>query len=135
MKGLDTNVIVRYLVQDDPQQAAQATRFIEQHCTDTSPCFINHITLCELTWVLERCYDQDRADLVIVIEHLLQVQQLEVMHPHIVWQALKDYKQSNADFSDHLLARVNEAQGCEFTATFDKKAGTQPAFEMLKDLV
>ena len=134
MKGLDTNVIVRYLVQDDPKQAAQAAAFIVQYCTSKNPGFIGHITLCELAWVLESCYDQSRDEIAVVIEHLLQVEQLEVMQPHIVWQALSDYKQSNADFSDHLLARANEAQGCDVTVTFDKKAGNQAAFERLETL-
>ena len=132
MKGLDTNVLVRYLVQDDPSQSAKATKYIEKHCTADSPCFIGHITLCELAWVLERLYNQDRYSIATVIEELLQIGQLVVMEPQIDWKALRDYKQSNADFPDHLLARVNETNGCEITLTFDKKAAKQPGFELLK---
>ncbi|MGI9294595.1 MAG: PIN domain-containing protein [Pseudomonadales bacterium] len=132
MKGLDTNVLVRYLVQDDRKQSAQASRFIETHCTDDNPCFIGQITLCELAWVLESNYHQGREEIATVIEQLLQVGQLSVMEPHVVWRALKDYKDSNADFPDHLLARVNEQVGCEATVTFDKKAARQPTFELLK---
>ena len=132
MKALDTNVLIRYLVQDDAKQSAIATRFIEGHCTEKSPCFIGQITLCEIAWVLERNYDQDRVAIADVIEQLLQVGQLEVMEPSVVWRALSDYKSSNADFPDHLLARVNESAGCEATVTFDKKASKQPAFELLK---
>ena len=132
MKGLDTNVLVRYLVQDDARQAAQASKFIEKHCTEDNPCFVSQITLCELAWVLESNYNQTRADIANVIEQLLQVGQLEVMEPATVWRALSDYKRSNADFPDHLLARVNEACGCESTVTFDKKAAKQPAFDLLK---
>lgn len=132
MKGLDTNVLIRYLVQDDAKQAAAASRFIEGHCTEGNPCFVGHITLCEVAWVLESNYGQDRAAIAEVIEQLLQVSQLEVMEPSVVWKALKDYKSSNADFPDHLTARVNESVGCEMTVTFDKKASKQPAFELLK---
>ena len=131
MKALDTNVLVRYLVQDDKKQAAVATRFIEKNCTDSSPCFIGQITLCELAWVLESNYNQDRVSIAGVIEQLLQVGQLEAMEPSIVWRALKDYKDSNADFPEHLTARVNESAGCESTMTFDKKASKQAAFELL----
>ena len=131
IKALDTNVIVRYLVQDDPVQAAQATAFIEQYCTDKTPCFIGHITLCELAWVLESCYHQSRTEITAIIEKLLHIGQLEVMDTTSVWQALHDYKNSNADFPDHLLARVNAAQGCTSTVTFDKKAGKQPTFAEL----
>ena len=132
MRGLDTNVLVRYLVQDNPKQAAQASQFIETHCTEETPCFIGQIVLCELAWVLESNYHQSREQIASVIEQLLQVGQLEVMEPEVVWRTLDDYKHSNADFPDHLLARVNEAEGCESTVTFDKKAAKQPAFEILK---
>ena len=54
------------------------------------------------------------------------------MDPETVWKALGDYKASNADFPDHLLARVNESKGCDATITFDKKAAKQPLFELLK---
>ncbi len=131
MKGLDTNVLVRYLVQDEAKQAAKATKFIEQSCTDDSPCFIGHITLCELAWVLESNYGQNRESIAAVVEQLLQVGQLSVLEPQVVWRALNDYKTSNADFSDHLLARVNQRLGCETTVTFDKKAGKQPGFKIL----
>lgn len=132
MKGLDTNVLVRYLVQDDPRQAAAATRFIEKQCTTDSPGFIGEIVLCELAWVLESNYQQSRAEIASIIEQLLQVGQLEVMNPDVAWRALNDYRNSNADFSDHLMARTNEAKGCETTLTFDKKASRQPAFQLLK---
>ena len=131
MIALDTNVLIRYLVQDDPGQAKLATRFIEKNCTDDRPCFIGQIVLCELAWVLESNYGQDRTQIANIIEQLLQVSQLEVMQPEVVWRALSDYKASNADFPDHLLARVNQSQGCDVTITFDKKASKQPTFELL----
>ena len=131
MIALDTNVLIRYLVQADPAQAKLANKFIEANCTDESPCFIGLIVLCELAWVLERNYGQDRAQIAHIIEQLLQVGQLDVMQPDIVWRALSDYKASNADFPDHLLARVNKANGCEVTVTFDKKVTKQPGFELL----
>lgn len=132
MKGLDTNVLVRYLAQDDPKQAAHAARYIETNCTEENPCYIGQIVLCELAWVLESNYKQSRAEIAAVIEKLLQVGQLEVSTPDVVWRALDDYKTSNVDFPDHLLARVNESAGCSATVTFDKKASKQPAFEFLK---
>lgn len=131
MIALDTNVLVRYLVQDDPKQAKIATQFIESNCTDDEPCFIGQIVLCELAWVLESAYDQDRHQITHIIEELLQVGQLEVQHPEVVWRALNDYKNSNADFPDHLLARVNQSSGCDCTVTFDKKASKQPTFTLL----
>ena len=131
MIALDTNVLIRYLVQDDPAQAKLANSFIESNCTDDRPCFIGQIVLCELAWVLESNYDQGRTQIANIIEQLLQVGQLDVMQPEIIWRALADYKASNADFPDHLLARVNHANGCKVTITFDKKASRQPGFELL----
>ena len=131
MIALDTNVLIRYLVQDDPTQAKQSTQFIEANCTEDEPCFIGQIVLCEVAWVLESNYDQDRQQIAHIIEELLQVGQLEVQQPEVVWRALSDYKNSNADFPDHLLARVNQSAGCNYTVTFDKKASKQPAFEPL----
>ena len=132
MKGLDTNVLVRYLVQDDRRQATAATAFIETQCTNEAPCFIGQIVLCELAWVLESNYQQSREEIASIIEQLLQVGQLQVMEPEVAWRALDDYKKSNADFPDHLMARVNETQGCDSTLTFDKKASKQPLFQLLK---
>ncbi len=132
MRGLDTNVLVRYLVQDNTRQALQASRFIETQCTDESPCFIGQFVLCELAWVLESNYHQSRAQITSVVEQLLQVGSLDVMAPAVVWRALEDYRKSNADFPDHLLARVNESNGCDCTVTFDKKAAQQPGFKLLK---
>lgn len=132
MKGLDTNVLIRYLVQDDPLQSALATEYVETQCTVDNPCFINQIVLSEMVWVLESNYQQTRDQIATVIEQLLQVGQLEVMESDVVWRALADYKNSNADFPDHLVARINEYRGCNSTLTFDKKDANQSRFELLK---
>lgn len=132
MIGLDTNVLVRYLVQDDAAQSKLATKFIEKKCTDSEPGVIGHIVLCELSWVLESNYQQSRDQIANVIEQILQVSQLTIHNTDIIWRALSDYRSSDADFSDHLLARTNQAIGCEYTLTFDKKAAKQDLFELLK---
>ena len=132
MKGIDTNVLIRYLVQDDVKQSSISTKFIEQNCSVDNPGHISHIVLCETAWVLEANYDQSSGSIAHIFEQLLQVSQLDVYEPAIIWRALNDYKKSNADFADHLLARVNEANHCDVTTTFDKKASKQPGFELLK---
>jgi len=87
--------------------------------------------MCELTWVLESNYGQNRVAIASIIEQLLLTAQLELMESEVVWKALRDYINSNADFSDHLIARVNESKGCDETMTLDKKAGNQPLFSLL----
>jgi len=132
VKGIDTNVLVRYLVQDEPKQSKKAAAFIEKYCSIDELCFISHIVLCELTWVLESNYGQSRVAIAEIIEQLLQTAQLEIMESEVVWKAVRDYKNSNADFSDHLIARTNSVNGCSTTITFDRKAGRQDNFQLLK---
>lgn len=119
MTGLDTNILVRYITQDDPQQSALATRFIEEKCSLEFPGFINHIVLCELVWVLNRCYKTDRMQSLQVIEQLLRTAQFQVQEPQIVWKALKLAQKGKADFADFLISQINLAHQCESTITFD----------------
>jgi len=132
VKGIDTNVLVRYLVQDDVKQSRAATRFIEKGCSRESPGYIGLITLCELAWVLESNYKVGKADILDIIERLLRIDQFIVDQPPVVWRAVSDARTSNADFPDHLVARVAEAAGCDSTVTFDKKASNCHGFELLK---
>jgi predicted nucleic-acid-binding protein len=131
MIGLDTNVLVRYLSQDDPRQSALAVDFIEGICSEKHPAFINQVVLCETVWVLERCYDVNKEMLVAILEKILKTEQFSIQGMEMVWRALKEFKKSQADFSDCLLAQINLANGCEHTATFDKKASESVGYRLL----
>jgi predicted nucleic-acid-binding protein len=131
MIGIDTNVLVRYLAQDDPDQAKIATEFIEDNCTKDNPGFINHITLCEMCWVLKRLYKTSKEQLAEIIEQLLRTAQLFVQEPQVVWMALEEFKTDNADFPDCLIAQINLANYCSFTVTFDAKATNVAGFNPL----
>lgn len=131
MKGIDTNVLVRYIVQDDAEQSASATHFLEKECTLTSPAFISGIVLCELVWVLEIAYEYSRQEIVSVLECILKVRQFHLHEPDILWQTLKGYAQGRADFADHYIMRLNHHFGCTTTLTFDKKAAKLPFAELL----
>jgi len=120
MTGLDTNVLVRYLTQDDPVQSAQANQLIEQTFSEGKSLFINHIVLCELIWVLTRAYDYPKSDVVDVIEKILLVHQFEIEDKSSVLEALNDFKTSRADFADCLIGVKNANAGCEKTWSFDK---------------
>ncbi len=122
MIGIDTNVLVRYLVQDDAEQAARATAFLSSECTSERPGWINRIVLCQLVWVLERSYRSSREEIAGVLEALAQTAELQVENLASVWNALRAYRDHQADFADALLAATNLAHGCETTVTFDKKA-------------
>jgi predicted nucleic-acid-binding protein len=129
--GLDTNVIVRYVTQDDARQAAAASKLFERVLTSTRPGFVSLITLCELVWVLADCYDADKARIAIVIEGLLGSRQLVVEDAEMVWKSLRAWEKSSADFPDLLLGQVLLARGCEKVMTFDKAAAKLPGFELL----
>ena len=132
MIGLDTNVVVRYLVQDDPTQSAAATRLVERVLTDEEPGFVTAVTLCEIVWVLAECYEADRERIEAVIEGLLTSRQLLLEHADVVWSALADWRGSAADFSDALIGRLVVARGGAKTVTFDRAAAKLPSFELLK---
>lgn len=122
MFALDTNVIVRYIAQDDPAQSAVATRIFEDIISDKNHGFITSIALCETLWVLSRAYGQPREKLVEVIEALLKADNLELEHRDLVWSAKEDFRNGNADFSDYLIARIGKAQGASTTLSFDRNA-------------
>ena len=122
MIGLDTNVLVRYLVEDDPAQASRAARLIETRCTEDAPGFVNRVVLCELVWVLESAYDYPRATVAATLENLLRTAELEIDAAEAAWPALTAYRSGSVDFSDALVGRLNRIAGCDGTASFDKGA-------------
>lgn len=128
MIGLDTNVLVRYLVQDDPDQAARATALIEG-LDDERKGFVTVVVLVELVWVLRRAYDVEPDEVHAVLDRLLRAKEVVVQHADAVRLALRRAA-SGADFPDALISELGAAAGCETTVTFDVQAarhsGMQP---------
>lgn len=131
MIGLDTNVIIRYLTQDDARQSAAASKLFERILTIDRPGFVGLITLCEVAWVLADCYDADKARTAGVIAGLLGSRQLVVEEAEVVWKTLRAWEKSSADFSDALLGQVLLARGCDKVMTFDRAASRLQQFELL----
>lgn len=131
MIGLDTNVLVRYVVQDDPEQSEVAARLVEGRCTRESPGFVSQLVLAELVWVLRGAYGYDKPVVVSVLRQILQTSELTVDRPALAWAALSDYEKGPADFADCLIGHQNHAAGCAVTFTFDKKAGQSRYFERI----
>ena len=133
MKGLDTNVLVRFLVdaEGDPEQHAIAADYIQSHCSVEEPCYVSGIVLCELAWVLQRAYKIPKIEIADQIAALLEAQQLVVADRDLSRRALAYFRESSADFPDHLIAWLGHAAGADETATFDKKAGKQPLFHYI----
>lgn len=121
MIGLDTNVIVRYLAQDDHNQSDAATRLIESLSRD-NPGIITAIVLAETAWVMEDNYGAGRDEIVDIVQKLLQADALIVQDAEQAWQALSRYRSGAADFADYLIERTCAALGSRTTYTFDRKA-------------
>ncbi|MEZ5540219.1 MAG: type II toxin-antitoxin system VapC family toxin [Pseudomonadales bacterium] len=130
MIGLDTNILVRYLTQDDATQAKKANTLIESLSSD-SPGFIALVSVVELVWVLEGCYDSDKKDIVTVLDTLLRTRGLVIEQADSVWQALRRFADTNSDFADCLIERCHHAAGCSHTATFDRKAAKSAGMQLL----
>ncbi len=122
MIGLDTNVLVRYLAQDDEAQSALATKLIEQTLSVSNPGFISLVSLVEVVWVLEGCYGSTKDEVIEIVERLLRVKQLLVQETEVVWQAVRLFRNGKADFADCLIEREGGAHGCDHTVSFDKAA-------------
>ena len=121
MIGLDTNVLVRYIMQDDARQSALATRLFESLSVE-SPGFVTLVSVVELAWVLSSAYGLDRDQVVQAFESLLRSKEITVERAEIVWKALRVFQSANADFADCLIERAASAAGCDRTMTFDRGA-------------
>lgn len=131
MKGLDTNVLVRYLVRDDKKQAEKAGTYIRKVVANGESCFINNIVLCELVWVLESAYEFDRVSIADVLEKILATKQFELERKDITRQAVRDYKEGRGDLADYLIGRINQALDCDNTVSFDRALKNAAPFIVL----
>ncbi|SQF96597.1 putative nucleic-acid-binding protein, contains PIN domain [Paucimonas lemoignei] len=130
MIGLDTNVLVRYVAQDDQKQSAVASELIES-LTASSPGFIALVSVVELVWVLQSSYQSSKSEIIVVLETLLRTRELTLENAETVWQALRRFSESNADFADCLIERSANAAGCDHTVTFDSKAAKTAGMQRL----
>ena len=131
MIGLDTNLLVRYIVQDDAEQAHAATRLIEGQCTERSPGYLNLIVLAELAWVLNRAYGYADSDVGRVLIQLLRTTEFKIEDSDAVWAALREFEVGTAEFADYLIAQRNRSAGCTSTYTFDRKAARSRHFTII----
>ncbi len=122
MIGLDTNVLVRYLTQDDPTQSPRATELIERRLTEDSPGFISIVAVAETVWVLERAYGLSNVRIAEFIERLLQAAALVVEYEAEVFAAMTVLQEGNGSFADALIGELGDRAGCSVTFTFDQKA-------------
>ena len=123
MIGLDTNVLVRYIAQDDKAQSSRATALIEKECSVSMPGYVGLVVLAEVVWVSESRYDATRKEVADIVRRILSIRQLVVQNAEVAWKALRLFETSKADFADCLIDRTAFTAGCARTMTFDKRAG------------
>ena len=131
MIGLDTNVLIRHITQDDPIQSPRASALIENRLTRDTPGFISVVTLAETVWVVGSVYKYADAEIVAVIERLLQTRTLIVQNEVEVFLAMSALRHDRADFTDALIGALGTRFGCSTTVTFDRKAARLPGFSLV----
>jgi len=131
MIGLDTNILVRYLAQDDPAQSAKATEILERRLTEKNPGFVSVVAMVETVWVLDRAYGFTAQEIATAVERLLQIEVLVVENEQEVFSAMVALKQGRGSFADALIAELGARVGCTRTLTFDQKAVRLSGFELV----
>jgi len=130
MIGLDTNILIRYLAQDDPTQSPKATEIIERRLTEEKPGFVSIVAMVETVWVLERAYGLTPLEIVRAVERILQTDVLVVEDEQEVFTAMIALKNGQGSFADAVIAALGVKKGCSQTLTFDRKASRLPGFEL-----
>jgi predicted nucleic-acid-binding protein len=130
MIGLDTNILVRYLTQDDPIQSPKAREIIERRLTEENPGFVSIVAMVEIVWVLDRAYKLATHEIAAAVERILQTDVLVVENEQEVFTAMIALKQGQGSFADAIIAGLGARAKSSRTLTFDHKAQRLPGFEL-----
>src|SRR5271166_3741120 len=122
MIGLDTNVLLRYLTEDDPAHSARATEIIERRLTQEEPGFVSLVSVLEVVWVLKSLFKRSRQQIANDIEMLLAADTLEIQNEQEVYYALVALRNGSGTFEDALIGSLGVWRGCSATLTFDEDA-------------
>ena len=130
MIGLDTNILVRCLAQDDPVQSPRAQEIIERRLTEENPGFVSVVAIVETVWVLDRAYGLNAQEIAVTVERMLQAEVLVIENEQEVFTAMVALKQGRGSFADALIGELGARAGCDRTLTFDHKALRLAGFEL-----
>jgi len=122
MIALDTNVLLRYLAQDDRVQSPRATGIITRRLSEQEPGFVSLVTILELVWVLKSLYKRSRREVANDVEMILAADTLEVQNEQQVYHAVVALRNGTGTFEDALIGSLGIWRGCSATLTFDEKA-------------
>src|SRR5579862_845075 len=130
MIGLDTNILVRYLTQDDPVQSPTASEILERRLTEGNPGFVSIVAMVETVWVLERAYGFSGAEIAAAVERMLQADALVVESEFEVFTAMIAVKEGRGSFADAAIGTLGEKAKRSSTLTLDEKALRLSRFEV-----
>jgi len=130
--AVDTNIIVRFLVRDDEEQAEAAYRRLKQAEADRESLFVPLIVLLETIWVLESAYGRSRAEVLDCIEDMRRMPVFSFEKNEAVERLVFDGKSCKADLADLLIAHSAQSSGCDSGTTFDRGAAKLPFFRLLE---
>ena len=131
MIGVDTNILVRYFVSDDPAQVRTADDFITQSKNRGLRLYVDDVVLCEFVWVLRSAYKLDRQMIAAILMDMLTQAQFSFEDDRLLVNALDDYLAGPGDFADYVIGRRDERAGCEATVTFDRALRDDSLFRIL----
>lgn len=130
MIGLDTNVLVRYIMQDDARQSPKATKIIEA-LAGVGSGYVTLVSIVELVWVLSASYELTRAQVAQALDGIMRTKQFKIESADQVIRALRVFKGGKSDFSDCLIERTSDSAGCEKTVTFDVNASKHAGMTLI----
>lgn len=128
MIALDTNILVRYFLRDDPEQAAAAKHLLERELTTDNPGFVSLTVIAELIWVLRKVYRRSAEEIGAIVTHMLQAVEIEIESENVLRSALR---RSHGDLTDGIIHEIGIQHGCERTVTFDRRFARLPGVELL----
>jgi predicted nucleic-acid-binding protein len=129
--GIDTNILVRFLVRDDTKQANKVYRIFKNAEDNNSAMFVSTLVVLELLWVLESVYKVDRLDILDSISQMMLMPALQFENKGVIQSFIPAARTSTFDLSDLLIAHTAKNDGCELVLTFDKKASKYEYFELI----
>jgi len=131
MRAADTNVLIRFVMKDDPLQTGAARRFLEECRMNREHVFIPVPVVCELVWVLDRVFGQTQAEIVGALDRLLDFALFQFDQESAIRRGLAQYRRGRAGLADYLIGELGAQAGCRDTVTFDRALRGAPGFTIL----
>lgn len=131
MIGIDTNVLLRYLLADDGRQSPRAVRLIDRECSPTNPALVSNVVLAEAVWYLDIKLKRPKQEMIDALWAILDNPHLAFENSDALELALQEYELGPADFADYLVGMIAAARGAASTVTFDRDAAKRPPFTLL----